>query len=157
MHNRRQKVWIHRFQALLAARVACYFLLFQVLFAVFASTEPEIVSALELLFGRNASGFFMMFRMGAALLLVLVLTFDALRFAHRVVGPIIRFRKAIQAITAGEPVDLIELRNHDLLTEMRDELNAMIEALNNRGAITINHGESPTRAETPTAPVSATV
>ena len=45
--------------------------------------------------------------------LILMSVLDAVRISHRVVGPLRRFRKAIRAITAGEEVELIQLRDGD--------------------------------------------
>ena len=52
-------------------------------------------------------------------------------------GPIYRFRKTIQAVTAGEPVRLIKLREGDYLLEMKDELNALLTFLQQRGLVTL--------------------
>src|SRR5262249_59879683 len=60
------------------------------------------------------------------LLLLPILAWDAGQFGHRVVRPLYRFRKTIQALAAGEPVRPIKLRDTDLLTEMRDDFNKML-------------------------------
>jgi hypothetical protein len=62
---------------------------------------------------------------------------DALRLAHRVVGPIFRFRQAIQAVTAGGEVELVGLRQDDFLQDLKTEINDMLRALEQRGAITL--------------------
>jgi hypothetical protein len=53
--------------------------------------------------------------------------------SHRLVGPLVRFRKTMQDIAAGEVVRPIKLREDDYLTEMRDDFNQMLESLQKRG------------------------
>src|SRR5438128_1085377 len=61
-----------------------------------------------------------------------VLAWDAVKFSHRLVGPLYRVRQTVRAVTEGEPVRLIKLRKDDFLTELRDEFNEMLEALQRR-------------------------
>ena len=51
------------------------------------------------------------------------MTYDAIRFAHRLVGPLYRFRKTMQAIAAGEQVAPVQLRKGDLLVGFQDDFN----------------------------------
>src|SRR5207249_1450151 len=67
------------------------------------------------------------------LVLVPVMAWDTIRFSHRLVGPLVRFRKTMQDLAAGEPVRPIKLRDGDHLLEMRDEFNQMLEELQTRG------------------------
>jgi len=69
-----------------------------------------------------------------SLLLVPVLAWDSVKFAHRVVGPLYRFRQTMQALAAGEAVRPIRLRQDDFLTELRDDFNRMLETLQGQGA-----------------------
>jgi hypothetical protein len=62
-----------------------------------------------------------------------VLAYDVIKFSHRLVGPLYRFRKALQSVAAGEPIRPIKLREGDFLTEMRDDFNQMLEALQKKG------------------------
>jgi hypothetical protein len=80
----------------------------------------------------------------AVFLLVPLLTLEALRFAHRLVGPLYRFRKTLRAIGAGEAVGLVELRNGDMLQDFKDDLNAMLKRLEQQGAIVL---KTPKAAE----------
>jgi nitrogen fixation/metabolism regulation signal transduction histidine kinase len=65
--------------------------------------------------------------------LVPVLAWDTIRMSHRLVGPLVRFRKTMEAIADGEPVRPIKLRDGDYLTDLRDEFNRMLESLQKRG------------------------
>lgn len=66
-------------------------------------------------------------------LLVGVVIWDAIRFSHRLVGPLVRFRRTLQEMARGELVRPIKLRESDYLLELRDDFNAMLEALQRRG------------------------
>jgi nitrogen fixation/metabolism regulation signal transduction histidine kinase len=67
------------------------------------------------------------------LVLVPVMAWDAIHFSHRLVGPLVRFRRTIQAIGAGEAVRPIKLREGDYLTELRDDFNQMLDHLQKQG------------------------
>ncbi len=67
------------------------------------------------------------------LALLPVIGWDAIRFTHRLVGPMTRFRQTIQDVAHGQPVRPIKLRPGDYLTELRDEVNQMLESLQRRG------------------------
>jgi hypothetical protein len=84
----------------------------------------------------------------ALLILVPPLTVDAVRFAHRLVGPLYRFRKTIQAIAAGEQVALVQLRRGDLLVDFQNDFNAMLEHLEQQGYVLLKKPEPAVNAET---------
>ncbi|HZZ82053.1 MAG TPA: hypothetical protein VFE62_26370 [Gemmataceae bacterium] len=134
MAEERKKVWVDPFQTRLTLRIAGYLVVFFVVFSnlLFAwklwsegPTDPleQFVDTLR----SNAPAFILL------LVLVPVMAWDTIRFTHRLVGPLVRFRKTIQDLAAGEPVRPIKLREGDYLTEMRDEFNAMLEELQKRG------------------------
>jgi nitrogen fixation/metabolism regulation signal transduction histidine kinase len=83
----------------------------------------------------------------ALLTLVPPLTLDAVRFAHRLVGPLYRFRKTIQAVAAGEPVGLVQLRRGDFLTDLKDDFNAMLRRLEQNGFVLLKAPENPQAVE----------
>lgn len=80
------------------------------------------------------------------LILVPFFAWDAVKFYHRVAGPILRFRKICRDIADDGPVRLVTLRTNDELADFRDEFNAMLEALAARGSIKLTDG--PTSDET---------
>jgi hypothetical protein len=85
---------------------------------------------------------------GLGLLVIIGVFFiaDALRFAHKIVGPLYRIRKTIEAVVAGEQVELIHLRKGDFLVELKDEINEMLKILEQRGAITLKPGKASAQA-----------
>lgn len=134
MTEERKKVWVDPFQTKLTLRIAGYLALFFVVFAnlLFAwkmwiegPIDPwrQFVETLQ----ANAPAFVLL------LILVPVMAWDTIRFSHRLVGPLVRFRKTMQAIAGGEPVRPIKLREGDYLTEMRDDFNQMLEHLQKQG------------------------
>src|SRR5688572_4204980 len=114
MGEERKKVWIDPFQTKLTLRIAGYLVVF---FFVFANllfvwkmwregpTDPaaQLVETLE----ANAPVFVLM------LILVPVMAWDTIRFSHKLVGPLVRFRKTMQDVADGEPVRPIKLREGD--------------------------------------------
>jgi nitrogen fixation/metabolism regulation signal transduction histidine kinase len=75
-------------------------------------------------------------------ILGLLFIYDAMRLAHRIVGPLYRFRKTIQAINAGEELDLMALRKDDFLQDMKDDFNEMLKVLEQRGAVVLKRTEA---------------
>ena len=130
----RKKVWIDPFQTRLAWRIALYlallpFVLLNLLFAWKLLSEGV---------HNPVEQFFALLRqlvpVGVCLLIVVpVMAWDAIRFSHRLVGPLIRFRRAAQDIARGETVRPIKLRDGDDLSGFRDEFNRMLESLQRRG------------------------
>jgi len=80
------------------------------------------------------------------LLCVLVLApafaWDAVKFCHRVAGPIYRFRVTVKDIAADRPVNLVRLRTGDELLGLRDDFNEMLTALAARNAIDLVTSDS---------------
>jgi hypothetical protein len=134
---KRKRIWIDRFQTTLSIRLAVYFLLYQVaLWALFFINGRLTVLAESMGWSGPSCGVILtpVVAIGLALLFI----FDAVRETHRVVGPLYRFRKTIQAVTSGEEVGLIKLREGDYLQDLKEDLNAMLRALEQRRAIHLN-------------------
>lgn len=137
MQNKRKRIWIDRFQTYLFVRIALYCVLSQMAVWFILLICQHSYTAAETLLGPAAAP-------GSFVLSALILTFlsfmliyDSLKFAHRFVGPLYRFRKTIQAITAGEQVELLHLRKNDLLQDMKQDINEMLKVLEQRGAIVV--------------------
>ncbi|MBI3822959.1 MAG: hypothetical protein HY289_09825 [Planctomycetes bacterium] len=134
MAEERKKVWVDPFQTRLTMRIAGYLGLFFVVFFNFLFAWKMIVEGPI----DPARQFIDTLRENVAvivclLVLVPVMAWDTIRFSHRLVGPMVRFRKTMQAIAAGEPVRPIKLREGDYLIEMRDDFNHMLEHLQKQG------------------------
>jgi sensor histidine kinase YesM len=134
MAEERKKVWVDPFQTKLTLRIAGYLVVFFVVFSNFlfawkmwdeGPVDPwrQFVETLQ----GNVHVFVLL------LVLVPVMAWDTIRFSHRLVGPLVRFRKTIQDLAAGESVRPIKLRDGDYLIEMRDDFNTMLEELQMRG------------------------
>ena len=136
VRQKRKKIWIDRFQTTLSARLAFYFLLYQAAVWTLYWIDGRLVE-LGKTVGSNAAAFGFVLTPLIVTGLGLLFIYDSLKETHRFVGPLYRFRKTIQAVTAGEDIRLVNLRKNDQLQEMKDDLNAMLRALEQRGAITI--------------------
>jgi hypothetical protein len=151
MHEKRRKVWIDSFQTKLSIWITVYFLLYQVIvWLVFGIGRLIAVPYFEVL--PNAFAVFF----GVALLtlggVAILFIRDAIKYTHRIVGPIYRFRKAIEALKNGEDMEPIRLRDGDYLTELRDEFNEMLRVLEHKGAIRMKAGAAvQTQASVDTA------
>lgn len=138
LHDERKRIWIDQFQTKLTLRIAGYLVLFLVvlinfLFAWRLWQEGP---------GNPAEQFVRMLYdylpVGICLvILVPVVAWDAIRFSHRLVGPLVRFRRTMQEVARGELVRPIKLREGDYLLDLRDDFNEMLEALQRRGVATL--------------------
>ena len=88
------------------------------------------------------------------LLLAPAFAWDAVKYCHRVAGPIYRFRWVMRQITAGEPVRRVKLRQGDQLLGMQDDFNDMLDAVAARGGVTlIDASAKPPEASPSTLPM----
>jgi len=132
--DQRQRIWVDQFQTRLTLRIGAYLALFLVVLINFLFAWRLAVEGVDNL----GEQFLRMLRdylpVGVCLLLLVpVMAWDAIRFTHRLVGPLVRFRTTMQTIADGEPVRPIRLREHDYLTDLRDDFNRMLESLQRRG------------------------
>jgi hypothetical protein len=150
MREERKKIWIDSFQTKLFLRMGWYWLIYQVslwnLVFVWRLLQEGRGNLLEQ-YGRFCLDYAPAL-LGCVLLLP-ILAWDSVKFAHRVVGPIYRFRKTLQALAAGQPVPLIRLRQGDFLTEMQDDFNKALETLQGQGVPVLTEGEPDTKGQEP--------
>jgi hypothetical protein len=135
MRHQRKKVWIDPFQTALSARLAAYFVLYQLALWALIWINDRLTSFGNSLGSVGSAGVWLtpILAVGLAVLFII----DAIKTTHRVVGPLVRVRKTLQAVTAGGEVELAFFRNGDHLQDLKNDLNAMLRALEERGAITI--------------------
>jgi hypothetical protein len=134
MRDERKKVWIHAFQAKMFVRVFLYGLICLVtlgnlLFGYRLLQEgPGDVVDQAVRFTKDYFPALIIF-----LILLPAAAWDAVKLTHRIVGPLVRVRHTLQQLAAGEPVQHIKFRDGDYLLELRDDLNALLDALQRRG------------------------
>jgi len=143
----RKSVWVNSFQTKLFYRMTFYWL-------VYTITLLNLLFAWRL--AREGSGDIWqqwvatVYENAPLFLCFLIVTpwigFDAVRFANRLVGPLARFRKALQTVAANEPVRPLRLRKDDFLLDMQDDLNAMLAALEQRRAVRLERDEAASKA-----------
>ena len=142
MAEKRKKVWIDRLQTLLSIRLALYFVIYQIAVWLLFLIGRSVSESLERLLGAGAGWVVVAVTAFLAIGLGGLFIWDAVRMLHRVVGPLVRFRRAIKDVAAGEEVTLIVLREGDHLQELKDDFNEMLEALERRGAVVLTPSEA---------------
>lgn len=155
MRCKRKKIWIDKFQTRLSLSIALYFAIYQLGVWALIAIGKHLTQALEGPAGNSGQegglGWIVFLTLFVGVLGT-VFIYDVVHLSHRFVGPLVRFRKSILAITAGEEVDMVSLRKGDYLQEMKNEFNAMLKALEERGVIAVKEGaakENETPAATP--------
>ncbi len=148
MAEERKKIWVDPFQTKLSMRIGSYLGLFFIVFCNFLFAWKMIDEGPI----DPARQFFEVLRANAPvfvciLILVPVMAWDAIRFTHRLVGPMVRFRATMQAIAQGEPVRPVKLRQGDYLEDLRDDFNKMLEELQKRGVPVLKPAD-PAKDET---------
>jgi hypothetical protein len=58
-----------------------------------------------------------------------IIFWDMMSLTHRVAGPLVRFRTAMNQLAQGETVEKIKLRDGHLLIEFQDAFNAYLDTL----------------------------
>jgi hypothetical protein len=144
MSDDRKKVWVDEFQTRLIYRIALYLVFFVVclsnllfIWRLIAEGRGNPLEQYARVFIDYAPAFLCL------AVLLPVMAWDTIRFSHRLVGPLVRFRKAMQDLAAGQPVRAIKLREGDFLGDLRDDFNKMLEALQRQGVPALK----PTAAE----------
>jgi len=119
MREKRKKIWIHRFQTYLAFRIAALFVSYQVAGWSLILYERQLIDGISRVAGPGLATHWLLILTGVIFFLACLSIYDSVRFVHRLVGPVYRFRKAIQAITAGSEVELLTLRKGDFLQDRK--------------------------------------
>jgi hypothetical protein len=133
-HEERKKVWVDQFQTRLVWRIIGYLALFLAVLVNFLFAWKLVIEGAYDPVGQWLEMAREYLPVAVCLLLVVpAMAWDAIRFSHRLLGPMVRFRRTMQSIAKGEAVPPIKLRKGDHLTELRDDFNHMLEALQRRG------------------------
>jgi hypothetical protein len=143
MSEDRKKVWVNEFQTKLFLRITVYWLLYQV-------SVWNFLFIWNLLWGEPGSQLdnywvFLLSYSPTLILFVLLVPFlarDAVHYTHRLVGPVVRFRRAMRDIAEGKKVRRIKLREGDFLTDLQHDFNQMLEVLEARGVSILHAGDT---------------
>ena len=161
MNYVRKKIWIDSFQTGLVLRIALYCLLCQAVAFSFNIVCDQIDRCGTAL-GADWSLFSNVFVRTALTFIVIgpPLFVDAIKFAHRLVGPLYRFRTVVRTIAEGQPVPMVQLRKGDFLMDLKDDFNAMLEQLERQGYVIVKKPNPATTDKSPaivSVPTSAAV
>ncbi len=128
--NRRKYFVDPRVQGAILRQAAYYWLCGSVVFTLvmflFRIVPPWLVSG-DLDFGTIWHHLAPMVVSSAVLLPIVM--FSAVRFTHRFVGPMIRFRQVLRQLAQGETVPPVKLRRKDFWQDVAKELNQVSDRL----------------------------
>jgi hypothetical protein len=82
-----------------------------------------------------------------AVLFLPIVIYDFLRVSNRLIGPILRLRRGMRALAAGEHVQPIQFRDGDFWREFADEFNALARRLHAAGCCCSQEREKFSSAE----------
>jgi hypothetical protein len=148
MNEERKKVWVNAFQTKLFMRIGMYWLIYTLalwnLLFIWRLLSEGAGDPLDQ-YGR----FFVDYwpALLCFVVVVPVLAWDAVRFSHRLVGPLYRFQQAMQALGNGGSVSPMKLRDDDFLLEMKDDFNRMLDTLQRKGASVLKPASPPAGEE----------
>jgi hypothetical protein len=140
---KRKKIWIDTFQTRLMIRVIAYCVLYQAMVWLLMAFSQRMFVFLEVLLQEPLPTGTWPPTIVVLVLLTPLLVLDALRFAHRLVGPLYRFRQTMKALVDGEPVQRIRLRKGDCLEDFRDEFNRLLDTLEAKGLVVLESPDQP--------------
>lgn len=154
MVEQRRRTLVDKFQRKLAVRMFAYWFLYQfTLFNLLFCWRLLSEGPGDLLqqYGR----FFLEYWpvLFGFLAIVPVLIWDAVKFSHRVSGPLVRFRRVCRDIANGQPTQLIQLRPADELLDLQTDFNAMLEQLAKEHAIRLREPRE-SASQNPSVPAS---
>jgi hypothetical protein len=99
-----------------------------VLTAVYCSRAMDEASANDTELPNLAPLFYAV--LAFELIAAIYLMVNSLKISHRVAGPVYRLCKSLERIRGGDLAFTVSLRDGDHLTEIRDELNKLLDWLN---------------------------
>jgi len=151
MGDRRHQKLVDNFQYRLIVRMVLYWTIYQVTLFNFLfcwklleGGEGTIIQQ----YGQFLQEFYPMLICFA--ILVPAFAWDAVKFYHRIAGPIVRFRSVARDVAAERPVRRIKLRDGDELTEMQDDFNSMLDTLVRLGGAQLVEDRRNTDSDGPT-------
>lgn len=135
----RKRMFVNReIQGRLLARTSLYWVLYHAVLwmamffyryaehrgAIMAGAEPRSFADLYGQFVREHHAMWF-----CAFAILPIVLWDLLKFSHRVVGPLVRFQRTLESLTAGETVQDVRLRNGDLLFDLQTTFNQYLASL----------------------------
>ena len=152
MPERRSKTVVNQFQRKLIARMAFYAVIYHFTlwnFLVFWRLLATAGSGFAQHNGSLTQEFAPLLLCMVALVPIFI--WDALKYSHRVAGPLIQINRAIRDVADGRPVRHVRLREKDELKELQDDFNDMLDYLSASGAVALASDEGASELDKPNA------
>ncbi len=137
----RKRLFVNReIQGRLLARTVLYWVLYHAVLwmamfffryaehrgAVTAGAEPRSFADLYGQFVHENSSLWV-----CSFAILPIVLWDLLKFSHRVVGPLVRFQRTLESLTAGKEIAVVKLRQGDLLSDLELAFNQFRASLRN--------------------------
>ncbi|TXT21935.1 MAG: hypothetical protein FD138_3902 [Planctomycetota bacterium] len=137
----RKRLFVNRdIQGRLLARTGLYWVLYHAVLwmamffiryaehrgAIMAGAEPRSFGDLYGEFVHENSSLWV-----CAFAILPIVLWDLLKFSHRVAGPLVRFQRVLESLTAGQTVNEVRLRRGDLLFDLEIAFNQYLASLRN--------------------------
>lgn len=137
----RKRLFVNRdIQGRLLARTGLYWILYHAVLwmamffiryaehrgAIMAGAEPRSFGDLYGQFVHENSSLWV-----CAFAILPIVLWDLLKFSHRVAGPLVRFQRVLESLTAGQTVNEVRLRRGDLLFDLEIAFNQYLASLRN--------------------------
>lgn len=138
MSERRRRTLVNKFQNKLIVRMLCYAAIYQFTLWNFLFLWRLLMSGagdFAHQYGQFSRDFAPMLL--CVLALIPSLIWDALKFSHRIAGPIVQISRAVRDVADRRPLGYVRLRENDELKELQDDFNDMLDSLSASGAVTL--------------------
>ena len=127
--NRKTNLVDHEIQGALAKRMAMHWVFFLAVVLVLSVAlqwlSNPFTSVNDLLSNLWATQAPILLTM---LCLIPVFIYDSIKLSNKLVGPMVRIRRAIRSLAAGEKTPPVSLRKDDFWKDMAEDLNRAIDA-----------------------------
>lgn len=130
-NEKRRKLWVdQQLQGALAMRILLHWVAFMVvsfslMFVFHFLSNPLEPASSHLQKVFVAHRYFLI----VALIMLPAFVYDSVQLSNRFAGPIVRFRRLIQAVGTGQPVQKIKFRDGDFWHELSADLNGMLDRI----------------------------
>ena len=132
--KRKQLLVDRQVQGAFVLRAVGYWVMCLVTVVLLLTFSEMMAAPAQLLFPETGSAWFRIVpTVVCALCFLPVIVYDFLQLSNRLVGPLVRLRRGMRALGAGEHVNPIKFRDGDFWRDFADEFNAVARRVHEAG------------------------